>query len=86
VSILDRRVSETEEQIAFLSRKIEVLGESIVRFDAFLAGLQVLLSESLGDLQPTPTPWITPMNTPTPWETPTLRPKVTVIPLATPTP
>jgi len=86
VSVLDRRVSDSETQIAFLNRKIEILGESINRFDAFLVGLQALLNESQGALPPTPTPWITPMPTPTAWETPTLRPQVTVIPLATPTP
>lgn len=86
VSVLDRRVSEVETQVAFLNRKIEILGESINRFDAFLAGLQALLNESQGTLPPTPTPWITPMPSPTAWETPTLRPQVTVIPLATPTP
>jgi competence ComEA-like helix-hairpin-helix protein len=86
VSVLDRRVSENETQIAFLNRKIEILGESILRFDAFLSGLQALLNESQGTLPPTPTPWITPMPSPTAWETPTLRPQVTVIPLATPTP
>ena len=86
VSVLDRRVSDSETQIAFLNRKIEILGESINRFDAFLAGLQALLNESQGALPPTPTPWITPMPSPTAWETPTLRPQVTVIPLATPTP
>jgi len=76
VSVLDRLVSESETQIAFLNRKIEILGESINRFDAFLAGLQALLTESQGALPPTPTAW----------ETPTLRPQVTVIPLATLTP
>ena len=86
VSVLDRRVSDSETQIAFLNRKIEILGESISRFDAFLVGLQALLNESQGALPPTPTPWITPMPSPTAWETPTLRPQVTVIPLATPTP
>ena len=85
VSVLDRRVSDSETQIAFLNRKIEILGESINRFDAFLVGLQALLNESQGALPPTPTPWITPMPSPTAWETPTLRPQVTVIPLATPT-
>ena len=86
VSVLDRRVSESETQIAYLNRKIEILGESISRFDAFLVGLQALLNESQGALPPTPTPWITSMPSPTAWETPTLRPQVTVIPLATPTP
>ena len=86
VSVLDRRVSDSETQIAFLNRKIEILGESISRFDAFLVGLQMLLNESQGAMPPTPTPWITPMPSPTAWETPTLRPQVTVIPLATPTP
>jgi competence ComEA-like helix-hairpin-helix protein len=86
VSVLDGRVSDTETQIELLNRRIEVLGESIQRFDAFLAGLQALLNESLGALPPAPTPHITPMPTPTAWQTPTLRPEVTVIPLATPTP
>ena len=91
VSVLDRRVSgietqlrELETQIALLNRKVEILGGSIQRFDAFLIGLDALLNETYSGLQPTPTPWITP--TPTAWQTPTLRPRVTVIPLATSTP
>lgn len=93
VSVLDRRVSgfetqirELEIQIAYLDRRVEILGETVQRFDAFLLGLQALLMTTRGDLPPTPTPWITPMPTPTAWETPTLRHQVTVIPLATPTP
>jgi competence ComEA-like helix-hairpin-helix protein len=93
VSVLDRRVSgletqfsELETQVAYLNRRVEILGESIQRFDAFLVGLQVLLNTTQGDLPPTPTPWVTPLPTPTAWRTPTLRPQVTVIPLATPTP
>ena len=70
VSVLDRRVSESETQIAFLNRKIEILGESISRFDAFLVGLQALLNESQGALPPTPTPWITPMPHPQPGKHP----------------
>lgn len=86
VSVLDRRLSDTETQVAFLDRRIEILGESIQRFDAFLIGLGALLDQTQGDLPPTPTPWITPLPTPTAWQTPTLRPQVTVIPLATSTP
>ena len=93
VSVFDRRVSdseiqlrELETQVAFLSRKVEILGESIRRFDAFLIGLELLLNQTQGDLPPTPTPWITPLPTPTAWQTPTLQPEVTVIPLATRTP
>jgi competence ComEA-like helix-hairpin-helix protein len=90
VGVLDRRLSETETQIAYLNRRIEILTESIRRFDEFLSGLQALLTQSLDAVQPTPTPWITPMDSPTPtptaWETRVPRPQVTVIPLATPTP
>jgi competence ComEA-like helix-hairpin-helix protein len=86
VSLLDNRLGETEAQIAALSRGIEVLGESIRRFDAFLAGLQALLMESQDLLEPTPTLQIAPTDTPTPSRTPMPRPEVTVIPLATRTP
>ena len=86
VSLLDNRLGETEAQIAALSRAIEVLGESIRRFDAFLAGLQALLMESQDLLEPTPTLQIAPTDTPTPSRTPMPRPEVTVIPLATRTP
>ena len=93
VSVLDRRITEfetqfgeLETQVAYMNRRVEVLGESIRRFDSFLLGLQALLNITQGDLPPTPTPWITPLPSPTAWETPTLRPQVTVIPLATPTP
>ena len=97
VSVMDRRASdfetqlrELETQVAFLNRKVEILGESIRRFDAFLIGLELLLNQTQGDLPPTPTPWVTPTPTPwvtpTAWQTPTLRPQVTVIPLATSTP
>jgi competence ComEA-like helix-hairpin-helix protein len=77
-STLDTRLSEAETQISYLNRRIDILGESVQRFDGFLTGLQLLLNQSLGDLPPTPTPWITPMDTP--------EAGVTVIPLATPTP
>jgi len=90
VSVLDRRLSETEAQILSLEDEIEILGQSVERFDAFLLGLRALLNEPLGDLAPTPTPWIEPTDspepTPTSWNTPVPRPQVTVIPLATPTP
>ena len=86
VSELDRRLGDTETQVELLNRKVEILDESIQRFDAFLAGLQALLNASLGTVPPAPTPYITPMPSPTAWETPTVRPEVTVIPLATPTP
>lgn len=89
-SMLDRRLSEAETQIAYLNRRIEILIESIRRFDEFLTGLQTLLNESLDAVPPTPTPWITPETTPTPEptarETRVPRPQVTVIPLATRTP
>ncbi|MGD8474146.1 MAG: helix-hairpin-helix domain-containing protein [Anaerolineae bacterium] len=90
VSMLERRLSDTETQIAYLNRRIEILAESIQRFDEFLSGLQALLNQSLDTAAPTPTPWVTPVNapsaTPTAWETRVPRPQVTVIPLATPTP
>ena len=86
VSVLDGRLSDVETQVAFLDRKIEILGESIQRFDAFLIGLGALLNEIQGDLPPTPTPWITPLPTATAPPTPILRPQVTVTPLATSTP
>lgn len=86
VSLLDNRLGETEAQIAALSRGIEALGESIRRFDAFLAGLQALLMESQDLLEPTPALQIAPTATSTPWRTPMPRPEVTVIPLATRTP
>ena len=90
VSVLERRLSETETQIAYLNRRVEVLTESIRRFDEFLSGLQALLNQSLDAAAPTPTPWVTPVNppraTPTAMETRVPRPQVTVIPLATPTP
>ena len=78
VSMLDTRLSEAETQIAYLDHRIDMLGESVQRFDGFLTGLQLLLKQSLDELPPTPTPWITPMDTP--------EAGVTVIPLATPTP
>ena len=78
VSMLDTRLSEAETQIAYLDHRIDMLGESVQRFDGFLTGLQLLLNQSLDELPPTPTPWITPMDTP--------EAGVTVIPLATPTP
>lgn len=77
-SMLDTRLSEAETQIAYLDHRIDILGESVQRFDGFLTGLQLLLNQSLDELPPTPTPWITPMDTP--------EAGVTVIPLATPTP
>ena len=90
VGVLDQRLSETETQIAYLNRRIEILTESIRRFDEFLSGLQALLKQSLDTAAPTPTPWVTPVNppsaTPTVMETRVPRPRVTVIPLATPTP
>lgn len=78
VSMIDTRLSEAETQVAYLNHRIDILGESVQRFDGFLTGLQLLLSQSLDELPPTPTPWITPMDTP--------EAGVTVIPLATPTP
>jgi len=90
LSVLERRLSDTETQIAYLNQRIEILAESIQRFDEFLSGLQALLNQSLDTVAPTPTPWVTPDNapsaTPTAWETRVPRPQVTVIPLATPTP
>ena len=86
VSVLDRRLSDLETQAVLLDQKIQTLGESVRRFDAFLRGLDALLNETQGDLPPTPELRITPVPTPTAWETPTLRPQVTVIPLATSTP
>jgi len=90
VSVLERRLSDTETQIAYLNQRIEILAESIQRFDEFLSGLQALLNQSLDTVAPAPTPWVTPANgpsaTPTAWETRVPRPQVTVIPLATPTP
>ena len=80
VSVLDRRVSDSETQIAYLHRRIESW-RVIRRSDALSIGLQVLLNASQGAMPPMPTPWITPMPTPTAWQTPTLRPQVTVIPL-----
>ena len=92
VGVLDRRLSEAETQIAYLNRRIEIINESIVRFDEFLVGLQALLNQSLEAAPPTPTPWVTPVNTPTPQsesnagETRAPRPQATVIPLSTRTP
>lgn len=90
VSTLDGRLGEAEAQISYLNQGIEILSESVRRFDEFLAGLQELLDQSLETLAPTPVPQITPANTPK--STPTVqdtrapRPEVTVIPLATRTP
>jgi competence ComEA-like helix-hairpin-helix protein len=82
MSILGRRMDETEHRLDLLSRDLEEISGTVGRFDAFLEGLRHLLNESMGPF--TPTPWKTP--TPTPWKTPTPESMVTVIPLATPTP
>jgi competence ComEA-like helix-hairpin-helix protein len=82
VSMLGNRVGTVEEQLAGLNQEIEAMGESVQRFDAFLNTLRDLLNESEEASGPTPTPG----HSPTPADTSSLRPMVTVIPLATPSP
>jgi ABC-type transporter Mla subunit MlaD len=80
VSTLANRVDELEEQLANLSQEIEAVQQAADRFDAFLDGLRELLGSTEGMR-----PGTSPLG-PSPLQTPTLRPMVTVIPLATPTP
>ncbi len=74
VDSLRQRVDEVEERLVTLDQELSAMHEAVQRFDAFLGGLRHLLNESMGP------------PTPTPWATPTLQPRVTVVPLATPTP
>jgi competence ComEA-like helix-hairpin-helix protein len=80
VSMLGNRMDDFEQQLASLSQEIEAIYLATERFDTFLDGLRDLL-ETTGSAGQGASPL-----GPNPEQTPTLRPMVTVIPLATPTP
>lgn len=80
VSMLGNRMDEFEGQLAGLNQEIEAIYLATQRFDSFLDGLRELLETAEGAGQ-----GASPLG-PNPEQTPTLRPMVTVIPLATPTP
>jgi hypothetical protein len=82
---LDNRLAAVEEQLGILSQDLEAMGEKVQRFDAFLEGLRALLDQ-IGEVGPQASPLQEGPSGPATVETPTLRPMVTVIPLATPTP
>ena len=81
LGVLQAQTVDLQGQIATVEENLAVLQESADRFDAFLAGLRVLLSDVEAPVHST----LTPFPTPTAWITPTPEPNVTVIPLATPT-
>jgi chromosome segregation ATPase len=80
VSMLANRTKNVEEQLAGLNQRIETVQQAAERFDAFLDGLRGLLIGTGGMDRGT-----SPLGS-SAEQTPTLRPQVTVIPLATPTP
>lgn len=80
VSMLATRMDDVDEQLASLSQEMENVQQAADRFNAFLDGLRELLESSEGLGQ-----GMSPLGS-SPAQTPTLRPQVTVIPLATPTP
>jgi competence ComEA-like helix-hairpin-helix protein len=80
VSILGNRLDDLDEQLTSLNQEIEAIYLATERFDTFLDGLRELLETTGGAGQ-----GVSPLG-PNPEQTPTLRPMVTVIPLATPAP
>jgi hypothetical protein len=82
VGTLTDRLVQVEKQAATLDEALQAMRETTRRFEAFLDGLRALLQDSSSPLQPTAAPGIAPISS----ATPIPRPKVTVIPLVTPTP
>ena len=94
VTTLGTQLEDVEARLGTMSEELAEAQEAVTRFDAFLAGLRELLSETAApDGAATEAPGLvtmTPMASPTDGATPvatsTPRANVTVIPLATPTP
>ena len=80
----DNRLSAVEEQLGALSQDVETMGEKVQSFAVFLEGLRALLDQ-IEEVGPEASPLQEGPSGPATMETPTLRPMVTVIPLATPT-
>jgi len=92
VTDLGTQLGDVEARLGTMGVELAEAQKAITRFDAFLAGLRALLSETAatdGTATEVPTlrsmtPLAGPTGSPTPATTP--RPRVTVIPLATRTP
>jgi competence ComEA-like helix-hairpin-helix protein len=85
LSALQAQATAMAERLDALQSHLDTLGKESQRFRAFLTGLQQLLNQPI-ETQPDATPISPLLSTPTPRPTSVLRPQITVIPLATPTP
>jgi competence ComEA-like helix-hairpin-helix protein len=86
VSSLDGVIAGLQEQVDGLQSDLEAVSQAAERFDAFLNGLRELLGEPQQQSSPTAPAEPDLTSTPASGQAPSLRPMVTVIPLATPSP
>jgi competence ComEA-like helix-hairpin-helix protein len=85
VTALNTQYADLEARLGTMAQELIQAQKAVLRFEAFLAGLRALLSETAADGLGTG-PLLLQTMTPSANPTATRRPRVTVIPLATPTP